>query len=84
MSASRRCTLNIDSQLNQCIPTQGDARQTCYANIDKFLMENVVPWVPYRFANEVVITSKRVLNYNLDDFAGWIALDQVALANGGA
>jgi peptide/nickel transport system substrate-binding protein len=73
-------TPNIDAQLNSCIATQGAQREQCYANVDKTLMEEVVPWVPYRFANQVVITSKRILNYHLDASTGWISLSQVALA----
>ena len=38
------------------LPT-GDARYTCWANLDKFLMEEVVPWVPVTFSNENDITS---------------------------
>ena len=74
---------NIDSALNACVPTSGSARLDCYGNIDKTLMEDVVPWVPYRFANEVVITSPNVQNYHLDASTGWISLALVALANGG-
>jgi ABC-type transport system substrate-binding protein len=73
-------TPSIDDQLSACIPTQGDQREQCYANVDKALMENVVPWVPYRFANQVVITSTKVRNYHLDASTGWISLSQVALA----
>jgi peptide/nickel transport system substrate-binding protein len=76
-------TANIDSQLNACIATLGSDRQTCYEGIDKTLMEQVVPWVPYRFANEVVITSNRVQNYHLNASTGWISLALVALKNGG-
>jgi ABC-type transport system substrate-binding protein len=77
-------TPNIDEMLNRCIPMQGTARESCYADIDKDLMENVVPWVPYRFANQVVITSTRTVNYHLDASTGWISLSQIALKNGGA
>jgi peptide/nickel transport system substrate-binding protein len=76
-------TPNIDDQLAACIPTQGADRERCYENVDKTLMEQVVPWVPYRFANEVVITSTRVQNYHLDASTGWISLALVALKNGG-
>jgi ABC-type transport system substrate-binding protein len=75
-------TPSIDDQLNACVPMLGAQREQCYANIDKALMENVVPWVPYRFANQVVITSKRVQNYHLDASTGWISLSQLALAGG--
>jgi ABC-type transport system substrate-binding protein len=73
-------TPGLDDQLNACISIQGAQREQCYANIDRQLMETVVPWVPYRFANQVVITSKRVKNYHLDASTGWISLSQAALA----
>ena len=76
-------TPNIDTQLQACVPLQGTQRSDCYAAIDKDLMENVAPWIPYRFANEVVITSTRVQNYHLDASTGWISFALVALANGG-
>jgi hypothetical protein len=73
-----------EDQLNQCLPTPpGDQRSACYETVDKFLMENVVPWIPYRFANQVGITSPRVLNYHMNASSGWISLSLVALKNGG-
>jgi peptide/nickel transport system substrate-binding protein len=72
-------TPNIDSQLDACVPTAGTQRLDCYAAIDKTLMETVVPWVPYRFANEVVITSSRVQNYHMNASTGWISIALLAL-----
>jgi peptide/nickel transport system substrate-binding protein len=72
-----------EDQLNQCLPAQDAARQTCYEGVDKYLMENVVPWIPFRFANQVGITSPRVLNYHMNASSGWISLSLVALENGG-
>ena len=76
-------TLSADTQLSQCISVLGDQRQTCYEGVDKYLMEQVVPWVPYRFANQVTLSSKRVLNFHTDASSGWISLSLVALENGG-
>jgi peptide/nickel transport system substrate-binding protein len=72
-----------EDQLNQCLPAEGDERMTCYEGVDKYLMETVVPWIPYRFANQVGITSPRVLNYHENASSGWISLSLVALQNGG-
>ena len=41
-------------------------RTTCWANLDKYLMEDVVPWVPKTFDNINDITSSRVVNYSFD------------------
>jgi peptide/nickel transport system substrate-binding protein len=76
-------TLGAEDQLAQCLPAQGDDRTTCYEGVDKYLMENVVPWIPFRFANQVGLTSTRVLNYHMNASSGWISLSLVALANGG-
>jgi peptide/nickel transport system substrate-binding protein len=73
-----------EAQLNQCLPATADQLESCYEGVDKYLMENVVPWVPYRFANQVGITSPRTLNYHMDASSGWISLSLVALQNGGA
>ncbi len=75
---------SADAQLEKCIPLTGAARGQCYADVDTYLMTEVVPWVPFRFANGVNITSTRVVNYTFDDFATWVSLDHIALANGGA
>ena len=76
-------TPTADTQLNQCVAVLGDQRQSCYETVDKYLMEQVVPWVPYRFANQVTLTSKRALNFHTDASTGFISLALIALAGGG-
>lgn len=76
-------TPNVDTILNGCVPTQGQQRLQCYANLDRTLMETAVPWVPWLNANEVVLTSTRVQNYHLDASTGWISLAVLGLKNGG-
>lgn len=78
-------TLNlpsVDEQVAACEPLTGDARVACWANFDKDVMENVVPWVPFLRDNVIEITSSRLLNYQFDQFSNGMALDQVALAQG--
>jgi hypothetical protein len=43
-------------------------------------MEEVVPFVPFLFDNNVDITSQRIVNYSFDQFAGLAAWDQLAIA----
>ena len=43
-------------------------------------MEDVVPWAPYLFDNNVDVTSARIVNYSFDQFAGLAAYDQYAIA----
>jgi peptide/nickel transport system substrate-binding protein len=71
---------SAESQLNECIPLTGDERSQCWADLDRYLMEQVVPWVPYLFDNDVVIVSDRVTNWSFDQFAGLPALDRLAVS----
>ncbi|HSL67640.1 MAG TPA: ABC transporter substrate-binding protein [Actinomycetota bacterium] len=76
---------SVDEKLAECtaIPP-GDARLQCWAEADQELMENIVPWVPYLFDNDVDITSESLLNYTYSSFAGLMALDHVAVAEAAA
>jgi hypothetical protein len=46
-------------------------------------MEDVVPFVPYLFDNNVDIMSPNVTNYSFDQFAGLAAFDQLAVSGSG-
>jgi peptide/nickel transport system substrate-binding protein len=82
-SASEVPSLDADMAACQAMPA-GDERLQCWADVDKKIMEEVVPWIPRRFSNNIDVISERVVNYQFDQFAGQGALDQFALANGGA
>jgi ABC-type transport system substrate-binding protein len=71
---------SVDSDIARCDPLMGDARIRCWADLDRKIMTEIVPWVPYLFDVNVDITSKRLLNYTFDSFAGMASLDHLALA----
>ena len=73
---------SAEDEIDACIPKAGDARLSCWAQLDRFLMEDVTPWVPYLFDNNVVIVSQRVASWSFDQFAGLPALDRLAIAPG--
>ncbi len=74
---------SVDTQLKACAALAvGDARTQCWANFDKYLMENVVPWVPRTFTNTNQITSSNVVNYSYDEFGGTFAIDHAAVSSG--
>lgn len=74
---------SVDDKLAECtaIPT-GDDRINCWVELDKMLMEDVVPWVPRTFSNTTDIVSARVVNYSFDEFAGINAFDHMAVSGG--
>jgi peptide/nickel transport system substrate-binding protein len=70
---------NVDATIDSCEAKLGNARVTCWEGLDKTLMEKVVPWVPYLFANVATIIGPKVTHWNYDQFADWTAFSQVAV-----
>jgi len=72
---------NVDGKLQECAALEvGDARTQCWANFDKYLMEQVVPWVPRRFTSLNEIVSPNVVSFSYDEFGEMMAFDRVAVA----
>jgi peptide/nickel transport system substrate-binding protein len=73
---------SVDDKLAACSALiVGDARTQCWADLDKYLMEDVVPWAPRTFTNDTSIWSSNVTNFSYDEFGGMAAPDRFALAN---
>lgn len=56
------------------------ARDQCWAALDQYMMERVVPWVPYVFERYTRPVSPRVLHYSFDQLMSQPALDQIAVS----
>ncbi|MET0801556.1 MAG: ABC transporter substrate-binding protein, partial [Actinomycetota bacterium] len=56
---------SVDEDLDACstLPV-GDERTQCWADLDKKLMEEIVPWVPRTFPNQTDIVGPNVVNYS--------------------
>jgi peptide/nickel transport system substrate-binding protein len=70
---------SVDSQLDHCTGLIGQPRLSCYENLDKYLMTNVVPWVPYMWSYVTRITSKNVTKYGFDQFSTTPAYAHIAV-----
>jgi peptide/nickel transport system substrate-binding protein len=70
---------NIDKRIRSCLPLVGAPQFECWAEIDQYLMEHVVPWVPYAFERFAAVTSDRVRHYAYDQLTTSPALDQIAI-----
>jgi len=70
---------SIDNLADACQKKIGSARVTCYAGIDRVLTTEVVPWIPYMWANTVTILSSNVDKWNFDQSAGFTAYAHVSL-----
>lgn len=73
---------SIDAKITQCKAAVGVAQFQCWAEADQFLMETVVPWVPYIEESRIVIVSDRVASYSFDQFSNMPAFDRIALKAG--
>jgi hypothetical protein len=59
----------------------GDERATCWTDLEKYLMEDVVPMVPYLWSNVIVITGDTVTNFEADPISQGTTFTQVAVNN---
>jgi len=55
------------------------AKIECWAELDQYLMTEVVSRVPYVFMEHTQVVSERVVAYSFDQFAGLPALDRIAI-----
>jgi ABC-type transport system substrate-binding protein len=73
---------SADTAIERCDDLAGDTQVACWAELDRSLMENVVPWVAWEFQTTTRLASPRVQRYVFDQFANEPALDRIALTPG--
>lgn len=72
---------SIDDKIANCEAQTGVERATCWVNVDKYLMEEVVPLVPYLWSNVIVITGSDVTHFEADPISQGTTFTQVAVSN---
>jgi peptide/nickel transport system substrate-binding protein len=70
---------SVDTDIDACQAKLGEERTTCWENLDKKLMEEVVPWVPYLWPNNVFIVGANVTHWNYDQFTDGPAYSSVSV-----
>ncbi len=74
---------SVDADMEACVATPaGDAYNACWAALDQKLMEDIVPWVPYRWGAQNTELGDAVAKWNYDQSAGWSAYSRMAVDNG--
>jgi ABC-type transport system substrate-binding protein len=76
---SVRSVESVDSRIGECAALAAGPQTQCWASLDQYLMERVVPWVPLLFESHVDLVPARVARYAFDQLANLPALDRVAL-----
>lgn len=75
---------SIDEQFNACdVLPLGQGRTDCFNDLDRTLMEEVAPWVPYRWAVENHLLASTVTQWEFDQAAGEMALAHMAVQSAG-
>ncbi|HVF52810.1 MAG TPA: ABC transporter substrate-binding protein [Actinomycetota bacterium] len=70
---------SVDADIDACTEAAEGERNTCWAELDKKLMEEIVPWIPYLDATNVHIISPNVTQWDYDQSAGYTAYAHVAV-----
>ena len=73
---------SVDDRIQACLGRRGVAKTECWAELDQFLMTEVVSRIPYMFLEHAQVVSERVVAYSFDQFTALPALDRIALAPG--
>ena len=70
---------SVDGDLDTCSALSGDPRRICYQNLDKKLMTDVVPWIPWLWSYATDITGPKVTKWSFDQFSTTPAYAHVAV-----
>jgi peptide/nickel transport system substrate-binding protein len=73
---------SVDDRIQMCLQRRGVTRTECWAELDQYLMMEVVPWIPYMITETAQAVSERVVAYSFDSAFALPALDRIALAPG--
>jgi ABC-type transport system substrate-binding protein len=73
---------NVTADIDTCqAKTDFDQRTTCFADLDKKLMEQAVAWIPILWNKVVYITNPSVTHYEFDQFSTEVSFTHVAVSN---
>jgi peptide/nickel transport system substrate-binding protein len=72
----------VDDRIRLCLSRRGVAHSQCWAELDQYLMNEVVTYVPYVRSRLTLVVSERVVAYSFAQFTELPALDRIALAPG--
>lgn len=73
---------SVEDRTQVCLQRRGVTRTECWAELDQYLMTEVVPWIPYMITETAQAVSERVVAYSFDSAFALPALDRIALAPG--
>jgi peptide/nickel transport system substrate-binding protein len=81
-SPEQIASLGVDRRIDRCLAETGQDQVRCWAELDQYLMEEVVPWIPLMVQVIEHPISARVDHASIDQFTTMPALDRIALEPG--
>lgn len=73
---------SVELRIRRCAALRLEPRIECWVRLDQFMMNVIVPWVPYMVSVNTWITSARVASFSIDQAFGEPAFDRIALEPG--
>ena len=73
---------SVDERIDRCMAMVGAEQLECWVGLDRYLMEEVAPVVPFMQPRSAAVVSARVESYSFDQFAATLAFDRMALVPG--
>jgi peptide/nickel transport system substrate-binding protein len=70
---------SVDADIERCSNLQGEERKTCWIDLDKKLMNDIVPWIPLRWSEGNVILSAAVTGFEFDAFSGQLSFAHMGI-----
>jgi peptide/nickel transport system substrate-binding protein len=74
---------SVDDKMAQCVQGPADQANSCFAELDTYLMDTAVPWAPWLWSTNFTTTNNNtVTQYTYDQSAGIISYVNTAVNNG--
>lgn len=71
---------SVDDRISHCLSVFGSRQPACWSQLDEYMMEKVVPWVPMFYEYQIILTSPSIVRYSYDTSTTEPALDQLAVS----
>lgn len=74
---------SVDDKMAQCVQGPADQLNSCFAELDTYLMDTAIPWAPWLWSTNFTTTNNNtVTQYTYDQSAGIISYVNTAVNNG--
>jgi hypothetical protein len=72
----------VDDRIDRCLALLGLAQTECWAELDRYLMEEVVPMAPLMTRSRLFLLSGRVASWSYSEYGVRPAFDRISLVPG--